>query len=451
MSVFYTVYLKPTLQIAQKLYFNSAKFDFTERAPLKEGFLLSANHPNAAVDPMNAGIKLDTQLYFLTRGDVFTTAFNRFWLAQFHCIPIYRKTDDENYKEKNNETFDICNENLKNNKPILIFPESICVQEYRLRPLKGGMALILFTAAEHFEFKKEFYALPFGQNYYAFTKFRSDYYGAYGEPVRVNDYKALYLQDKEAAFKAFNDEVAKRMKENMWIVEDAEDDDFFVNIRQILREKIFESDNEANTNNRNRFLKFKALGEAISDLKSKENDVYLQLKLLTQSFKEECESIGVRSKHINHKIINSRLNFSIFSKIFLLAFTAPIALAGYILNYLPYKITTHLSATKVKKVEFYASVNFVVGWILFLWYYLIFGGIFWGLTNWKLALAFVFLSPILGLFSFNYYILWKNLKSLLQLTKHFEKAKSLLNDKGELFNLGDELLKYSKERLKKLK
>jgi glycerol-3-phosphate O-acyltransferase / dihydroxyacetone phosphate acyltransferase len=451
MSLSYNIFLKPTVNIAHKFYFNSIKVDFTERVPFNVGMLLAPNHPNSAVDPVGAGIRLKQQSYFLARGDVFTTKMNRFFLDQLNCIPIYRKTDDENYKEKNNETFKVCNESLADNKTILIFPEGICVQEYRLRPIKGGMALIAFTAAENFDFKKDFYILPYGQNYYAFTKFRSDFYGAYAEPIKINDFKEQYLENKEAAYKSLNEEVAKRMKENMWIIENPEDDEFFLNIRHILIEDIFENEAEAATNDRNRFLKFKALGEAIQSFRNEDIDSFLELKKQTENFKKECNDLGLRSKQINFKTLNENINGSILSKTILLLLTSPIAAYGFLINFIPYKITTHLANTKVKKVEFYASVNFVVGWLLFMIYYAILTGIVGGISNWKYALVILFTSPFLGLFAFNYYILFKNLKGLLQIKKYYSRAQNLLIEKTDIIKKSKRLIELTKEIRAKLK
>lgn len=101
--------------------------------------VLGCNHPNSFLDAILVGALMKKRVHFLTRGDVFKNKFAIAVMKSVNMIPIYRIRDGKENLSKNDLTFELCREVIKNGEDVLIFVEGFCNYQTTLQtPLKKG-------------------------------------------------------------------------------------------------------------------------------------------------------------------------------------------------------------------------------------------------------------------------------------------------------------------------
>ena len=119
-----------------RIYCSKTVVNFNTNTSYNYPKIIGANHPNSFFDAIVIAVNYPKPIYFLARGDAFNSPLIAKFLTALHLIPIYRLTEGKKNLGKNEDTFKRCIELLKQNQTILIFSEGLCVNEWRLRPLK---------------------------------------------------------------------------------------------------------------------------------------------------------------------------------------------------------------------------------------------------------------------------------------------------------------------------
>ncbi|TDS17365.1 1-acyl-sn-glycerol-3-phosphate acyltransferase [Sphingobacterium paludis] len=106
-----------------------------------------ANHPNSLFDALVIAAYCPAELWFLTRGDLFRHPVANMLLRSLYQLPIYKKSDDDEFAVKNDFTFDECIRLLASGKHVLIFPEGRSLNIWALQPfMNGGLTSLLERA-----------------------------------------------------------------------------------------------------------------------------------------------------------------------------------------------------------------------------------------------------------------------------------------------------------------
>lgn len=137
---------KIAASVAIKIYCRKTVAYFDPNFVLDGPKIIACNHPNSFFDAINVAIQYPKPIYFLARGDAFKKPLVALFLKSLHLIPIYRLSEGKENLSKNTETFETCLTLLRKNQTILIFSEGICVNEWKLRPLKKGTARLALLA-----------------------------------------------------------------------------------------------------------------------------------------------------------------------------------------------------------------------------------------------------------------------------------------------------------------
>jgi len=113
--------------------------------------------------------------------------------------------------------------------------------------------------------------------------------------------------------------------------------------------------------------------------------------------------------------------------------TLPLFIAGFILNYLPFKIPV-LATKKVKDPQFVSSFKFVIMLIVFPVFYLILFGIYSIFISdiWTRLAAWV-VTPLIGLFAFRYYVWFRKIIAKWKFSSGILKRKVEYARLRELF------------------
>lgn len=396
--------------------FNTLLFYFYRYSPRKhttglenvpEGVpvLLCSNHPNSFMDALILGSSVRRRTWFLARSDVFRKKRLAQLLTFIGIIPIYRLLEGAENLSKNDETFEKCSKMLEENKAIMIFSEGLCIQERRLRKLKKGTARIAFGSEEKNNFSLGLMIVPVGINYSATPwKFRTPVNIRFGKPFAVKDYEELYRRDKARAINQFTRDLEEKMKAQLLIIENKENDELVEQIEDVFVEERAAADGKDPRNQRLTHDYSVAIAEAVNAATVAAPEKVTSLREKSSAYFASLKKYRLRDWVLRDRRPGLPLGVDLF--VFLLGF--PFWLFGTITNFVPYKIPWLVQKKVVKSIEWSASVNGTMA--VFLWQ------IYWLLQslvialvfrNWYILGGFMLAVPVTGMFAQWY---WKEVK-----------------------------------------
>lgn len=228
------------LNYTLRLYFRKVKV--INKPPKYGKTIFVSNHAASFMDPLAIAAFNRSIVFFMTRSDVFTT-FTKpiFWLA--HMLPIYRKRDGVNTKEKNTEVFIKCTETLLRNRNLLIFGEGFTDDTFvrRLKPIKKGAIRIGFATLEACNWKENIYVAAVGCNYSNPAIFGSDLIIKNSDSILLNSYKTEYEENPSRVISKLTQLIEQLLKEQLTHVEDIDNTDYHEKIMMLERKGMADS------------------------------------------------------------------------------------------------------------------------------------------------------------------------------------------------------------------
>lgn len=168
------------------LFFRQVETSGLELVPPSGPLLVVANHPNGLIDPVVLLGVLPRPVRFLGKSTLWAIPALRPFLALGGVIPVYRRHDPGVDPKQNAETFARCRHALAQGEAVALFPEGVSHTEPRLLPLKTGAARIaLETAAERPAAAPPLQILPVGLAFEERDRFRSRAAVTVGAPLIV--------------------------------------------------------------------------------------------------------------------------------------------------------------------------------------------------------------------------------------------------------------------------
>ncbi len=293
-----------------------------EHIPENEAVIFAANHQNAPMDAFNIICNCGKNPYFATRGDLFKKPILKKILLSLKMYPVFRLRDGRENMKQNEDAFDFFSSQLLKNNAVGIFPEGAASYQHQLLPLKKGMARLAFQTLEKNPDKKIF-IIPTGLQYHRKYYYQSDILIQFGKPIPVHDYKKKYLEHKAKAIRKLTQDTALAMQKLIIHIPDK-------NYDEINQKRIINYEN--------------------SD------------KELIARFKEGLKIVEEPLNYSSHKKNKKNKFWKIPLSIFGLIFHYPIR------NYFEKK-----TQEKIKDNQFFATSNFIRGYLFFPFYYFILG------------------------------------------------------------------------------
>lgn len=180
---FFKVYVKTGLFF----YSKKIRVSGTENIPKKDAVLFASNHPNGLVDPLFIATNIKRKTHFLVRAAVFNNPIVAKFFDLLGMMPVYRIRDGIQQLSKNEEIFNKCEELLKNNKALLIFPEGSHCKDRTIRPLSKGFTRIIFRTLDNNPATK-IHIVPIGITYQNVSNYPSKVAINFGKPILANDF-----------------------------------------------------------------------------------------------------------------------------------------------------------------------------------------------------------------------------------------------------------------------
>ncbi|MES2679790.1 MAG: 1-acyl-sn-glycerol-3-phosphate acyltransferase [Bacteroidota bacterium] len=405
---------------------------------VKGPVILALNHPNAFTDPIAISyVSYPLRLKYMARGDAFKPGLATWLLEQIGIVPIFRIQDGglEGLR-KNDEAYRRVNALLKKNAKVIVFAEGLCVQERRLRPLKKGVARMVFGAYEALN-NEQLIVLPVGINYSEPNRFRSDIFYNVGEPIAVKDFIEDYRENPAKTNLAFIHLLQSKMKTLITHIDDKSNDEAVYQVEALCKHALIKAQG----------LNPKSLADdfaVLTQLTDKVNRVSVQNPPLLAQFK--TSAVIYFSALKQHKLPDALLDPSQNKKItplhlglriLILLAGLPLHSIGLLGNYLPYFLSAKFTKKIVKgKLEFYSSffigiamVTFLVNYLL--WFFLI--KILTANLLWAVALCSLF--AICAWFCLLYQPFLRETSAMLRIQKNKKTVAELSGQRKNLISL----------------
>lgn len=380
----------------KRLYINGKPSYGTHKTPI----IYCSNHTNALTDPIAVGSFFYRLPIFLTRADVFKGKLALMIFKFFNMLPIYRQRDGVDTLKKNEATFRACIDNLQNQGALIIFPEANHHHEYRLRPLKKGLARIAFQAEEESNFQLDLQVAPVGLYYSDHPTFRGDLYIHYGPLISVSDFKETYEENPTRALVSISQRIDKQLKTQILHISNRTHyalinglRKYFAPLRAQLKNKRYTLKDE--------FMEARSMVEELEAWVKQTPATLETVQTQLQRYETLIEETRVPS-YIIRKGGSSWGNLIMRSVLLLLL--SPIFFYGALHHILIYRIGHNVAVKNFKDYLFHSSIKMVIGMFGLPPYYLILALIV-GLVSGDFLLALFYLAslPISGLLAMHYY------------------------------------------------
>lgn len=376
--------------------------------------IFAPNHQNALMDAMAVLCTQKGQLVFLARADIFKKKLIASILYFFKILPIYRIRDGYDSLKNNDKVFEKTVDVIKNNRGLVILPEGNHSGFRRLRQLKKGIFRIALQTEEAEGFNLGINIIPVGVEYSDYHKFRSVLTIVYGEPINIAEYVEMYRENPQTAYNSLRDRLSDEIKKNMIHIESESDYTALNELRMLVNGKFSSSRNNP------KIIRDKELIKKMEVAEKEQAGLYKQICERSLRIKKLTDELNIGLYHLNK--FKPRLIYHFLTIIGLIALF-PLFICGFALNYLFYKIPK-LPLKNIKDMMFHQSIRYtfllVLG-VIFLPVYALLAFVF--IPQWWLALLALTLIIPMGLFSWNYILMWKKLLEGIRVRKYINRKK----------------------------
>ena len=385
-----------------RLYYPHRSVEGAARIPAAgRPVVFVANHPNGLLDPLLLRVVTGRPARFLAKSTLFGNPLARLAMTAFGSIPVYRAHEsgargkDAN---RNEESFARCRAALAQGEALALFPEGVSHSDPQLRPLKTGAARIALSAEAEQDGRLDLTVVPIGLYYERKVLFRSRVLLVVGEPLRVGPLLPGYRADERAAVDALTDEIRARLDE---VVLQAESRELLAGVARVARwtgapaigpdgdqgKREADSGDGGELAAQHRYAR--DLLDAYRRLRAREPERVDAIAAQARAYERILRHLGVRDPWALEIEMVSPLTAAL--SVLKLLLSLPVAVAGALLGYLPYRLAGAVAKRVTKDEDLLGTVKMIAG-ALFLWLAwsgeAIAAGVCWG-ARWAVP-AFLF-------------------------------------------------------------
>ena len=383
-------------ETAVQLYFPRRTVAGAENLPPPGGAIYVANHPNGLLDPMALRVTLKRPARFLAKSTLWGNPFGRLAMEAFACLPVFRirdaaETGPIDTVARNEQTFARCRAALATGDDLALYPEGTSHPEPQLKPLKTGAARIALGAAEEAARtprRRQPVLVPVGSRYQDPAKFRSALHLVVGPPIDLASYVPRYAVDPRAAIDALTDDIRARLN---GLVLQAETRELLAGIARVASWTADAPDDDAPERHHART---RELLEAYQRLRAADPQRVEQLTEEVRAYTDLLETMGVDDPWALElpRVPPGRLAAA-FARIIV---TAPLALWGAAICWLPYRLTKIVARKATKDEDVLGTMKMIGGAAFIVAGWLIEAGVVWRLAGLAWALLSLAIAPLAG-------------------------------------------------------
>lgn len=207
-----------------------------ENLRFKGPAIVVSNHPSTLMDPLNVGLQVRQEMFFLTNYSLFKHPVSNWLLSRLFCISIKRKEDvAEGEQRDNDEAFEASFRHLEGGGVLYIAAEGVSWMNRFVRPFKTGAARIALGAEKRKGWQLGVKIIPVGLSYDAPNLFRSRVTVEYGAPIEAAQWSATDAESHDRAVVAFTAQMENAVRALMLDSGSEENDAFLSQAEEMLR------------------------------------------------------------------------------------------------------------------------------------------------------------------------------------------------------------------------
>lgn len=369
----------------------------TENLPEDNSALIFApNHLNALMDALAVSYILprDRMVVYVAKADLFSSKISTFIMRLAKILPAYRKIDGIENLDKNNDTFDVCIDVLKDGGAIGIMPEGGQGEKHQIRPLVKGIFRIAFEAQKQIGKSRNVKIIPLGIDMGDLIKSGNHLIINIGKPINIQDYITSYETNPSVTINQTKQLLRKSLSD---LTLDIASNDYYDTIQFLADIEGYKFIPEKN-DKQPTYSRFLRKQQFIKELLQTAKNEPEKMERIQQEADKQRELLG---RH--------RLTPAVFAAkkepVWKLFVGLPVFIFGFLTNALPTFVPVWIR--KIIGIEydgFYSSVQFGIGLITFPLFYVLQTALFYNLLVKSHLWSFVFL--ILGYISRQYAIKW---------------------------------------------
>lgn len=432
-------FLKSIVRIALKVYFKKIHIKGLDNIPTRGPFLVVANHPSSFLDPMSIAVLIPQKISFLAKATMFNNKIVASILRGLNLVPIYRASDNPEMLNKNQEVFNACYQKLTNDGVIMIFPEGTSESERKLRKIKTGAARIALGTAQENDFNVNVKILPVGLNYTKSSRFKSEVFIEFGEPIEAKDYFDAYQENEIETAKALTTDIEKSITDLIINIDKEEYEILMGQVESLYKHHLLNQ--ETNKNPFNEIQISKGIYDAIKYYQTKDAPKFKNLQTEIDDYFNNLNELNLSDKTIKDGLQRKNFWKYILKSSLILVLGFPFWLFGYINSFIPYKTPRFLALLITKSEAFYGALLMSIGTFSFLIFYsLIVFFVAHFSDSILITIAYAISLPLCGFFTIYYariarkfYYNWKFI------TRFFSKQKLVLELVSQRNNITKEL------------
>jgi len=316
--------------------------------------LLVANHPNSLLDPMLVVAAARRPVRFLAKAPLFHDRKTAWLVKGAGAIPVHRRSDDPTQVGKNVDAFEAVHAGLARGSAVGIFPEGLSHSEPALAPLKTGAARMALGAAAITG--GAFPVVPVGLVFRRKDEFRSSAYVVTGAPVPWADLAARGVDDAEAV-RTLTDRIAAGLQAVTVNLDQWAD--------QPLAEcavRIWEAEHGAAPTTAERVARLERTTRLLRLVRDTGDAEGMRLVDDVERFRRRMDGLRLRPADLGAVVGAQRAVRWSVGKLYLFAPLALVlALSGFLLFYVPYRITGWIVGRVRLKPDERSTWKMVVG------------------------------------------------------------------------------------------
>ncbi|MFZ4582874.1 MAG: 1-acyl-sn-glycerol-3-phosphate acyltransferase [Paludibacter sp.] len=416
------------VKCALYLYYDEIIIVGAENIPSNSGFIFAPNHRNALMDAL--AILLLTPhnktTSFLARSDIFKKKKVAAFLRFAKIMPAFRIRDGFENLSRNNAVFDECVDLLQNNHTLCIMPEGNQETDHKIRPLVKGIFRIAFSVQQQNKSEQSLQIVPVGLDYGSIEKFGKHLIINVGEPIQVSDYGLSYQDNPPKAINELKDHLSDSLKSIAIHIDSTDHYQTILNAIEYSSYKMLKYNSLA-LNSCNLFIARKQLSDKLNTLAKLDSEKIVKLSKYCEEYKSKLSKYHLQARNVDQKPNIIVLVIQLLALVAIL----PLAVIGLIFNM--FAFFTPVLIRKMLKVEyhgFFSSIQFVLGLILFPFFYITQSIIICNLLSVTVLLVpFLLITHLLtGVLAFKYYSFIKKIVAEIRYLMLSKKHKKKLSE-----------------------
>ena len=325
-----------------------------EAIPVAGPVLLVANHPNSLLDPMLVVAAAGRPVRFLAKAPLFRDPKTAWLVQAAGAIPVYRRTDDPAEVGKNVDAFEAVYAELARGAAVGIFPEGLSHSEPALAPLRTGAARMALGAAALT--RVPVHIVPVGLVFRQKDVFRSEALAVTGAPVAWDDLAPRGMDDAEAV-RDLTARIAVALAGVTLNLEQWAD-------RPLVEcaVRIWETEQRVPPEPGARLRRLETTTRLLATVRRTGDVQGMQLARDVEGFRRRLDRLGLRPADLSADVSARRGVRWSAGKLYLLApFLLAVALAGWALFLVPYRVTGWIVGRMRLKTDERSSWKMLVG------------------------------------------------------------------------------------------